>query len=446
MASCNFTQGTRLLRRMKPFMRVIFLAVTLIAAPIASQGQRMCNLPNITEVEDVGSKYIEIQNPEAGGVRVTVLNMTFTCLSRVAFDKYSSASVVVNSTTSDDPGFVSVRQFQMDCTIQNTWGVRSGNLFDNNVPSMPFDVETDYQCYECVEQADSTANYNPTTNCAYCHSDCRTKGQGLCKSALESDCCPYFNNDTGACVEDCTNIHPKFGPSVNYHCVCQVSCLPGYTQNTADCSCDLTDGCEAAEQPCQNGGSCTSHLSSSTYYSCRCAAGYTGQNCEISTDCGTGCIRGQCDATTGCCANCNDGYILENNCNCVKTPTTRLPTTPSKPTEPSGVCPSPCQECEVDNPTCCSLCPDGFVVQSCQCVEEAGQPSSASQVAGLTIGLLLFVLLIMSLVAVVAYVLYYMRANKQNMSKGQRTRSLPRGYLQSNPTYIGVEELEEENK
>ena len=62
--------------------------------------------------------------------------------------------------------------------------------------------------------------------------------------------------------------------------VCQISCDPGYTPNIPDCSCELTDGCEAAGQPCQNGGTCTSDLSAIPYYSCQCDCEFIGQNCE----------------------------------------------------------------------------------------------------------------------------------------------------------------------
>ena len=63
------------------------------------------------------------------------------------------------------------------------------------------------------------------------------------------------------------------------HTVCQISCAPAYTPNISDCSCELTDGCEVAGQPCQNGGTCTSDLSAPPYYSCQCDAEFTGQNC-----------------------------------------------------------------------------------------------------------------------------------------------------------------------
>ena len=61
--------------------------------------------------------------------------------------------------------------------------------------------------------------------------------------------------------------------------VCSTSCDPGFQLETTDCVCELTDGCEAAGQPCQDGRTCVSDLSSPPYYSCQCAEGYTGQNC-----------------------------------------------------------------------------------------------------------------------------------------------------------------------
>ena len=62
---------------------------------------------------------------------------------------------------------------------------------------------------------------------------------------------------------------------------CQISCGPGFAVNITDCSCKFIDGCEAAGQPCQNGGTCTSDLSvlGGPYYNCTCANGYSGLNC-----------------------------------------------------------------------------------------------------------------------------------------------------------------------
>ena len=421
-------------------MRIFHVTVALLAALSASQGQN-CDLPSEADVRKVEMDYIRNNLPEGTtDPNVAIINMTFTCLARVAFDKYSYAGVIVYSTVSNKPTVTQQHRFQMQCSHTNMWIGHPSNAIDYIDPPKTFDIEIEYQCKNCEEKLSSTPNYNSTTRCVYCSSNCLSKGGGFCTGKSPSLCCPYFNSDTGDCVDDCTTIHSNFGPNANFQCVCQISCPPGYTKNTTQCSCELTDGCEAAGQPCRNGGNCTSQLSNSPYYSCQCVAGYTGQNCEIQImDCGPGCMDGQCDIITGCCMNCTDGLILENNCNCVQAPTTQPPTTP---TEPTDVCPASCLDCEVDNPTCCSVCPDGFVVASCQCVEAAGPAAASTHVAGIAIGLLLLILLIMSLAALLAYVLYYMWDNKTKMKKGQRMGPFNRSDLQNNPLYIDPEEVE----
>ena len=43
-------------------------------------------------------------------------------------------------------------------------------------------------------------------------------GGGFCTGSSASDCCPFFNNDTGACVDNCTTINPDFGPNEDFVC------------------------------------------------------------------------------------------------------------------------------------------------------------------------------------------------------------------------------------
>ena len=428
-------------QKMKSSMLIIFVAVALLGRSNANTGDE-CDLPTENVVQRILASIVEERFPEGQnteGLTVTVINMTFTCLARVAFDKYSHVSVVVYSTTSTNRSNVELKQFEIICMSGNIW--KHSDTPENFVPQMAFDVETESQCSSCAQYPPTKPNYNAVTNCVYCDTNCREIGQGLCKHS-PFNCCPYFNSDTGVCVKDCTTIHPEFGPNNNFQCVCQISCQPGYTKNTTQCSCDFTDGCAAAGQPCQYGGTCTSQLTASPYYSCQCAAGYTGQNCSIQIiHCAPGCRTGQCDIITGCCAICKDEHFLQNNCNCVKATTTEPPTTPTE--RPERVCPPTCQECEVGNPSCCSVCPQGFQVASCQCVEDAASPAAASsQVAGIAIGLLLFVLLIMSSAALLAYVLYYMWANKMKMKKGRRMGPFSRSDLHSNPLYINPDEVE----
>ena len=75
---------------------------------------------------------------------------------------------------------------------------------------------------------------------------------------------------------------PHKHSSTHTHTVCSITCDPGFAVNTSNCSCELTDVCEAAGQPCQNGGTCISDLSAPAvgpYYTCTCANGFSGQNC-----------------------------------------------------------------------------------------------------------------------------------------------------------------------
>ena len=213
---------------MKYSVRAVFIAVALLAAPIASHGQQ-CDLPTKDDVESAGGAYLESTNTQ-GSVDITmsVQNMHFTCLARVAFDKYSFASVVVNSTASNNPDVPIVRQFQLQCSfITSVWGVHQGNVFDSNIPSMPFDIEADLQCAVCEEKPPETLNYNTATNCececvylgsrgvsmnllsvcrrADCDPVCRGMGGGFCTGMTVDDCCPFFNSDTGACVKKLHN-------------------------------------------------------------------------------------------------------------------------------------------------------------------------------------------------------------------------------------------------
>ena len=138
-----------------------------------------------------------------------------------------------------------------------------------------------------------------TTDCNCEFTDgCEAAGQpcqneGNCVSDLSAP--PYYSCQCGAartgqnCESECVcmqvYLHGFYiflnilGIACSTHTVCNISCNPGYMRNTTNCSCELTDGCEAAGQPCQNGGKCVSDLSAPPYYSCQCGAGRTGQNC-----------------------------------------------------------------------------------------------------------------------------------------------------------------------
>ena len=72
----------------------------------------------------------------------------------------------------------------------------------------------------------------------------------------------------------------------------------------ADCYCDSlacnfnNDDC--APNPCQNGGTCTDGANS---YTCTCAAGFTGANCEVNNGCAHDINSGQVESSR-CSAIC----------------------------------------------------------------------------------------------------------------------------------------------
>ncbi len=86
----------------------------------------------------------------------------------------------------------------------------------------------------------------------YCvpHQDCR-----FCNSHAH---CAVDDNDNGACV-----------------------CNPGYTGNGLTCTATGAGACAA--DPCQHGGVCTDGPDNT--YTCACAAGYSGAQCQIAAAC-----------------------------------------------------------------------------------------------------------------------------------------------------------------
>ena len=197
---------------------MVLVAVALLTALIVCKGQQ-CDFPNLQDVENAGEAYLSNQNSEgAVEARLTVQSMTFTCLARVAFDKYSFATVVVNGTVSNSSGVSQLLQYQMMCNNSNSWVRDETNSSDPNISSTVLHIETDFQCYECAETDPSTPNYNATTDCLYCNPYCLGIGGGFCTGETADDCCPFFHSYNGACVENCSTIHPNFGPDESYTC------------------------------------------------------------------------------------------------------------------------------------------------------------------------------------------------------------------------------------
>ncbi len=50
-------------------------------------------------------------------------------------------------------------------------------------------------------------------NCFYisaCHLDCHGVGQEACTGSSQSDCCPYYHNETQACITSCVSFDEEF--------------------------------------------------------------------------------------------------------------------------------------------------------------------------------------------------------------------------------------------
>ncbi|MRG93427.1 FG-GAP-like repeat-containing protein [Polyangium spumosum] len=125
-------------------------------------------------------------------------------------------------------------------------------------------------------------------------------------------------------------------------------CAAGFTGK--DCETNVDD---CAPNPCQNGGTCTDGVDG---YTCECAAGFTGTNCETNVD---ACAPNPCQ-NGGTCTDGVDGYTCEcaagfTGTNCE--------------TNVDDCAPSPCQNggtCTdgVDGYTC--ECAAGFTGTNCE--------------------------------------------------------------------------------
>ena len=416
-------------------LRVVFVVVALLTLRTEAQGQQ-CDFPTEKDVRRIAAEYYQAEYDARFGEGtpihiLAILQVHFTCMARVALDKYSWTTVVVKLTTNflnfGIPGIYEVRQFQMKCN-SSQWGRDPRGNFDYELPPMPFDIETQYQCADCLLADPNTDNYDADSNCLHCVPECLSTGGGFCTGETAADCCPFFNNDTGACVDDCTTTDDDLGPNNDFVCVCSI-CEPGQTLNN-DCSCELTDGCEAAGQPCQNGGTCTSNLSAPPHYFCQCPANRTGQNCENPI------------------IPCHDG--------CPDPPTMQTTNAQHPAMQPTNV--SSCLDCEVDHPEdpCHDGCPDPPTMQTTNaqhpamqptnfssCLdcevdhpeEEVGQSPSTHLVVGIVIGLVLFIFLILALAALLVYVIY-MWTNKQKLKKRATTFLNSNRVPHSNPPYL----------
>ena len=131
-----------------------------------------CQLPSfdiVIEMLQHTVDLLESQDEEPGG---TVSNMSpphFVCLATRGLDLYESVSIVVNYTfTPNSGGAVESRtdQFELICNqMAGVWGVTS-NFLEDNLPSMPFDIEPRDQCMSCTQTSHSALlYYDNVTNC-----------------------------------------------------------------------------------------------------------------------------------------------------------------------------------------------------------------------------------------------------------------------------------------
>ena len=150
-------------------MTVFFLLLMLsLSVCIHSQ----CSFPTNEEVINLLQftiNLLESQDGEPGGTVSDVSPPHFVCLATGGLDMYESVSIVVNYTfTPKSGGLVEMRvdQFQLVCNLAaGVWNPSSDRLEDN-LPSMPFDIELKDQCVSCFETGHPTLlNFDNITNC-----------------------------------------------------------------------------------------------------------------------------------------------------------------------------------------------------------------------------------------------------------------------------------------
>ena len=145
---------------------------------------------------------------------------------------------------------------------------------------------------------------------SYSGTYCEVKSFTNCVSPTWSECL-----SRGICID---------GPT-DFTC----NCLPGWTNSTCQTNVD-----ECASNPCQNGGECIEDEAyEKMIYTCACADGFGGDNCELKLTCdpdaGDVCSPDLCDPAAGdpCCtatgnpclhgATCSEGEAGAVLCDCL---------------------------------------------------------------------------------------------------------------------------------
>ena len=145
---------------------VLCTAAALISVPVASHGQ--CEFPANQDVLDVAQGMLNsiAKKQDEKETIIGLPKVHFTCLARVSRDTYSSASVVTNFTTDASP-LERVEQFQLKC-VEGVWASSPFSFFEQNLPAMPFDIQTTLQCSECRyigPDDQGMVTYDPDSNC-----------------------------------------------------------------------------------------------------------------------------------------------------------------------------------------------------------------------------------------------------------------------------------------
>ena len=131
-----------------------------------------CRLPGFDIVMEMLQNTInllELQDGEPGGTVSDMSSPHFVCLATRGLDLYQSVSVMVNYTFTPDSGGPAesrTDQFELYCSpTTGNWGTRSDRL-EENLPSMPFDIQLKDQCVDCTQTSHPTLlYYDNITNC-----------------------------------------------------------------------------------------------------------------------------------------------------------------------------------------------------------------------------------------------------------------------------------------
>ena len=148
------------------------LFLVLLVLSLLAGAQSQCSFPTDEEVVNLLQftiDLLELQDGEPGGTVSNVSTPHFVCLATRGLDLYESVSVVVNYTftpNSGAPAELRTDQFELACNLMaGVWNPTSNGL-EENLPSMPFDIELKDQCVSCTQTSHPTLlYYDNITNC-----------------------------------------------------------------------------------------------------------------------------------------------------------------------------------------------------------------------------------------------------------------------------------------